>query len=194
MPLSVRGHANERALGDAAACAGSDPFAVMRNDARSYILELDGGWREIKSTLPPPAENYYGFDIFLGGGQVTMALATDTEVWVSPDDGDTWFRSVADLPRVPHCADLRFGKLEGSDMLFLGTFGRSMWMIGVQNLWDRRDRRDTTGRHRKFFPSPAGSAPLEASGASKKDQPRGGRKKAPRPSKKKANRAGTKIR
>jgi hypothetical protein len=70
-------------------------------------------------------------DINRMGAAVTLAAATESSVWVSPDFGDNWLQFNQGLPRSPHCTDLRFGAVEGRQVLFLGTFGRSVWMADI---------------------------------------------------------------
>jgi len=154
-------------------------FAVIRNKTvkRSHLMKLDGGWNEIKGTQPPPTTIYYGFDIYRGPGPVTMALATATDVWISPDDGETWFRSVLGLPAVPHCTDLRFGRLDGADVLFLGTYGRSIWMIEVNELWERREQPIEGPLNKKFLPQLVPPQKPQSGGKSVGKRPRSGARK-----------------
>jgi hypothetical protein len=65
------------------------------------------------------------------GAPVTLAAATESSVYVSPDLGENWLQYNVGLPRSPHCSDLRFGSLEGRQMLYLSTFGRSVWMADI---------------------------------------------------------------
>jgi hypothetical protein len=137
------------------------PFALMATGQVatgqvSRVLKLNTfRWSEIPSTLPLPQELCYGLDIYRGGGPIGLAVATDSAVWVSPDDGITWFRSTTGLPRVPHGADLRFGTLDERPTLFLGTFARSVWMVDIEDLWELRERRTIDQRPKKFIPRPS---------------------------------------
>ncbi|MFL5827274.1 MAG: hypothetical protein ACJ76V_12185 [Thermoleophilaceae bacterium] len=127
---------------------GRGPFAMMESGPGSVILELAGfGWRQLKSSKALPFTKMFGFDVHRGGGPITLAVSTDTDVFVSPDDGDTWKRASGGLPRVPHCCDLRFGTWQERDALFLGTWGRSMWAVHAdsQIAPGRRHRMDLGG-------------------------------------------------
>jgi len=61
-----------------------------------------------------------------------MAVAAESDVFVSPDDGDNWQLASGGLPRMPHGSDVRFGTWGGEDAAFLGTWGRSMWIVPVE--------------------------------------------------------------
>jgi hypothetical protein len=109
------------------------PFAMMESGAGSVILRLDGlRWGPLKSTRPLPLVKLFGFDIHRRPGPITMAVAADSDVFVSPDDGDTWQLASDGLPKVPHGADIRFGSWGGQDVAFLGTWGRSVWIVPVE--------------------------------------------------------------
>jgi hypothetical protein len=111
---------------------GQAVFAVMQSGAGAYVLRLDGlTWRILKGPLKLPFEPVYGLDINRMGAQVTLAAATESAVYVSPDLGGNWLKYNVGLPLSPHCADLRFGALEGRQVLYLSTFGRSVWMADI---------------------------------------------------------------
>ena len=42
--------------------------------------------------------------------------AAHSDVFVSPDDGDSWQLASDGLPKVPHGADIRFGSWGGQDV------------------------------------------------------------------------------
>jgi hypothetical protein len=92
------------------------------------------GWRIAPGAPRPFAERFYGLDINRGPADVGLALATDTWVWVSPgrdNPGDTWLPWNTNLPATPHCADLRFGSVQGNPALLLSTYGRGVWVAGL---------------------------------------------------------------
>lgn len=111
---------------------GRGPFALMESAPGSVLLVEEGlSFRPIKSSKPLPFVQLLGLDLHRKPGRITMAVTTDTDVWVSPDDGDTWELASGGLPLVPHCADVRFGHFDGRDVLVLGTWGRSLWSVPV---------------------------------------------------------------
>ena len=117
----------------------NNSFAVMYSDTGSYVLRLNAfSWRILRSGLSLPFEPIHGLDINRMGAPVTLAAATESSVYVSPDLGDNWLQYNLGLPRMPHCSDLRFGTLEGRQKLYLSTWGRSVWMADL----DAKARRE----------------------------------------------------
>ena len=58
-----------------------------------------------------------------------LVVSTDDKVYISRDDGQNWQPAALGLPRRPHCGDLRFVRdEEGGANLYLGTYGRSVWV------------------------------------------------------------------
>jgi hypothetical protein len=111
----------------------------MQSGTGAYVLHLDSfTWRILRGALQLPFERIYGLDINRLGADVTLAAATDSAVYVSPDHGNNWLQYNVGLPRSPHCSDLRFGVLEGRQVLYLSTWGRSVWMADI----DARARHD----------------------------------------------------
>jgi hypothetical protein len=84
----------------------------------------DGGrhWRNITNNLPNAPVN----DVVLGRG--TVYVGTDVGVFSLSDRSRDWQPVGRGLPLVP-VLDLRLH--EPSDTLFAGTFGRSVWEVGV---------------------------------------------------------------
>jgi hypothetical protein len=107
-------------------------FAVMQSYPGAYVLQLDSfAWRILRGPLKLPFEPIHGLDINRLDADVTLAAATESAVYVSPDLGKNWLQYNAGLPRSPHCSDLRFGVLEGRQVLYLSTWGRSVWMADI---------------------------------------------------------------
>jgi hypothetical protein len=83
------------------------------------------------------------WDATTGSGFLAFALdpvrpssrvfaATDSQVFVSEDNGDTWTAASQGLPRRPHCSDLRIAKgKDGAHFLYLSTYGRSVWVTQI---------------------------------------------------------------
>jgi hypothetical protein len=122
----------------------SDAFAVMYSGTGSYVLRLNTfTWRILRGGFELPFEPIHGLDINRMGAPVSLAAATESSVYVSPDRGNNWLQYNIGLPRMPHCSDLRFGTLEGRQKLYLSTWGRSVWMADI-DAKARHDHSDTT--------------------------------------------------
>ena len=105
---------------------GQAALAVMQSGPGAYVLRLDGlTWRILRGPLKLPFEPIRGLDINRMGAAVTVAAATESAVYVSVDHGDNWLQYNVGLPRSPHCSDLRFGALEGRQVLYLSTWGEA---------------------------------------------------------------------
>jgi hypothetical protein len=106
-------------------------FAIMDSSGGGYILQLATlEWKLLRSTTPVPYTTLFSLDSNRHPGAVTLAVATDRQVYVTPDDGDNWFDGGANLPNV-HCSDLRFAQAGDTTTLFLSTYGRSVWAATV---------------------------------------------------------------
>ena len=104
---------------------------IQAGDGDSYLLHLAGGdWKTLESAPPLPPGTLYALDINRARGDSTLAVASDTTVWLSPDLGRTWTEHKNGLPRVPHCSDLRFS--DDGLTLYLSTFGRSVWKADLR--------------------------------------------------------------
>ena len=82
---------------------------------------INGGlnWEDISSNLPSIPVN----DVILHSSEEYIFIATDLNVWYSENDGGTWNILGNDLP-LTIIRDLKLH--EPTNMLFAGTFGRSM--------------------------------------------------------------------
>jgi hypothetical protein len=90
------------------------------------VLRWDGAsWQTVPSGFPN--EFIFAMEIDLQDDGPVVYLATDTKVYASSNNGDSWTDVSAGLPKRPHCSDLR--RIEDSDgiHLYLSTFGRSLW-------------------------------------------------------------------
>jgi len=116
-------------------------FATFNTDdgSEGFILRLDnlGGddlslasWDALGGGLPN--ETFYALETNSTANPKTIFAATDSCVYVSRDNGDTWQNASQGLPKRPHCADLCFALDSGgaATHLYLSTFGRSVWQFG----------------------------------------------------------------
>ena len=97
-------------------------------DDAAYILRTrDGGttWDNITGDLPKAPLN----DVNLVGD--ALFVASDLGVFVSRDDGRSWYKVGSNLPLTP-IFELRYHA--GTNRLFAGTFGRSIWSIALDDL------------------------------------------------------------
>lgn len=97
------------------------------------MLKFDGDAWKVTAGSGLPNEIIYGLvAVVAPNTRVPRALlaATDDAVYISRENADTWQKASAGLPKRAHCSDLRFviDNL-GSMTIYLGTFGRSLWMV-----------------------------------------------------------------
>jgi hypothetical protein len=113
-------------------------FAILNstNLQNNYILRLEGlKWSVPLSNNLPTNAAFYGLDGFLrADGRPVIFAATDERVYLSEDAGENWVQASLNLPRVPHCADLRVARIADAPSLLLSTFGRSLWRADMRRL------------------------------------------------------------
>jgi hypothetical protein len=95
-----------------------DPLGSNGNVARGLYLDA--------------TENFSALTIDRATDPVTLYACTDTRVFVSRDEGDTWLLAPTDLPRRVHCTGLAIGATRPSGRyLYLSTYGRSVWQAKI---------------------------------------------------------------
>jgi hypothetical protein len=78
--------------------------------------------------LPSGDGPFYGMDVDRAASPPTLFVCTDSNVYSSRDQGDSWQLASTGLPRRPHCTALRaVAHANGQGFLYLSTFGRSAW-------------------------------------------------------------------
>jgi hypothetical protein len=112
------------------ALSGTVAFAVLNhtNLKNNYVLRLDGS----KWTLPllaglPVDQYFYGLEAVRSEDRELVFVATDDRVYMSEDGGNNWVQASLELPRRPHCADLRVDINDVQSWLYLSTYVRSVW-------------------------------------------------------------------
>lgn len=109
-------------------------YAIMQSGDGGVVLELVGlEFKIVAGAGSPPFERFFALDYNPHGwrGGIDLAVATDTSVFLRKADDRSWFVANSGLPLVPHCSDLRFVRWNGQTVLFLSTYGRSVWMCHV---------------------------------------------------------------
>ncbi|MCX5545579.1 hypothetical protein M3A49_40210 [Paraburkholderia sp. CNPSo 3076] len=129
------------AFSDAVLFAILDGASAKLNPAvtANYILQLDSANARWVPTPGAglPNEPLFGLEtVEVPRSRVPHALfvCTDDQVYISRDDGQTWQGASLNLPSRPHCGDLRFCVGPNGGVLYLGTFGRSMWQAPIVSL------------------------------------------------------------
>jgi hypothetical protein len=113
-------------------------FAVYDTATQGWILQLGPlRWDAIGSDQPnvakgiglPASEGiFYDMEIDRTTSPATLFVATDSNVYISRDMGNTWQLASLGLPQRPHCAGLQFAAPRaGVHYLYLSTYGRSVW-------------------------------------------------------------------
>jgi hypothetical protein len=107
------------------------PSPPFNTNGAGYILCFDGtAWGVADSDLP--GANLFGL---ARDGYSRTWRCTDDKVWVSLDDGFSWKDASRGLPKRPHCAELRYNfAQQNSPLLYLSTYGRSVWCTSAINL------------------------------------------------------------
>jgi len=115
--LRITPYANDRA------------FALQDWDGSGDVIALRGlVWEPSRTGIPASEGSFWGLTGARNIDNDTLLATTDAHVWISYDEARTWNRASQGLPRRPHCADIRFVKdHDGSQHLYLATYGRSVW-------------------------------------------------------------------
>jgi hypothetical protein len=106
-------------------------FAILNRGGNGYILRLNTlRWEPLAGGLPN--ESFFGLEVDWTADPKTLFAVTDSRVYASRDNGDTWQSESQGLPRRPHCSDLRFvTKPTGGHYLYSSTYGRSLFRARV---------------------------------------------------------------
>ena len=80
-----------------------------------------------------PIEHMFGLEArSVSLGQIDVAVATDSRVYLSHDEGATWRLASTGLPSRPHLTGLSYGLADdGGTALYASSYGRSMWVLGT---------------------------------------------------------------
>ena len=111
---------------------------------------IDGGqnWSDISSNLPSIPVN----DVVLHSTEDYIFIATDMNVWYSENDGDVWNVLGNDLP-FTIIRDLKL--YEPTQMLYAGTFGRSMHSYDLSSLILGNNDSQLIASEISIYPNPA---------------------------------------
>jgi hypothetical protein len=95
-----------------------DPLGSNENVARGVNLE--------------GSEPYVALIIDRETSPQTLYACTDTRVFVSRDEGNTWLLATTHLPSRVHCTGFAVGAARpGGRYLYLSTYGRSVWQAKI---------------------------------------------------------------
>ena len=113
---------------------------------------IDGGqnWTNISSNLPDIPVN----DVILHSSEAYIFVATDMNVWYSESDGTVWNILGNDLP-FTIIRDLKLH--EPTNMLYAGTFGRSMHSYDLSSLILGFNNNQLLASEISVYPNPATS-------------------------------------
>lgn len=104
-------------------------FAILNSPTNGYLLRFQspGIWH---ATQGLPIETLWG--VAADPATNIVAVATDSRVYLSRDDGETWRAASRGLSRRPHCAGLQLHTdTKGTTTLHLTTYGRSAWQASI---------------------------------------------------------------
>jgi hypothetical protein len=96
-----------------------------------YILQLDKLQWVVTPGIGLPNEELSALEAVTvpnSSLQKALVVTTSERVFVSRDSAATWNQASQGLPRNPHCNDVRFVTSPTGSFLYLGTFGRSVWV------------------------------------------------------------------
>lgn len=106
-------------------------FAIINSTSlkHNYVLRLDGlRWAPPLSAGLPLDQFFYAIEGVFQENRQLIFVTTDDRVYMSEDAGNNWVPASRNLPRRPHCADLRVVILDiAQSWLYLSTYGRSVW-------------------------------------------------------------------
>ena len=104
-------------------------FATYNVNSNGYILQkLPTGFGQMTNGLPD-SDPFYGLEAIQGDNQPALFAASDSLIYVTRDNGNSWQNASTGLPVRPHCCDIRYvEQQDGNGFLYLSTFGRSVWV------------------------------------------------------------------
>jgi hypothetical protein len=107
------------------------PTLMFALHSAGFLLRYTGGvWNVLTGLVQ---QQYNTLEADWTTDLPSLFIATDTSVFGSTDNGDTWANESDGLPALPYCRDLRFViEADGSKYLYLATYGRSLWR---RTLW-----------------------------------------------------------
>lgn len=107
-------------------------FALAVRGSCGYVLRWRGGrWRPVQRGLP--IEPLYSITTDWLATPKTLFVASDSRVYASRDDGDSWSIESDGLPRRPHISELEFVSGSGGRRwLYAATYGRSVFRAEVR--------------------------------------------------------------
>jgi hypothetical protein len=76
----------------------------------------------------PTNEPFYTLEVDWRSSQPPAFVATDTTVYVTRDEGQSWHQASQGLPARPHCSQLSAVRDKRGTYLYLSTWGRSVWI------------------------------------------------------------------
>lgn len=76
----------------------------------------------------PTDQDFYALDVDFRSSQPPAFVATDSAVYVTRDEGQSWHEASNGLPVRPHCSELSAVQDERGIYLYLSTWGRSVWI------------------------------------------------------------------
>ena len=109
--------------------------------AFAYLIKADGSHlllrlrdeQSVDTLNLGRTDPIYAIEVLNDGRNIAVFVAFDDKVLVSEDLGNNWTNASASLPRRPHCAGLRLARTSnGEDVLYLSTYGRSVWKAPVK--------------------------------------------------------------
>jgi hypothetical protein len=114
-----------------------ETFAILNaTDANlNYVLRLDAlQWKPPLLSGLPITGPFYGLDGAFRERERLLFVSTDDRVYSSEDGGDNWVPETINLPRRPHCADIRVSVTRRGGSVLLSTFGRSVYQTAIGGL------------------------------------------------------------
>lgn len=102
-------------------------FAICNRGPNGHVLRWQGTvWMPLSHGLP--VEPFYGLDTDWTIRPKPMYVATDSRVYVSTDNGESWQNVSDGLPIRGHLSELRFVvESNGAHYLYVSTWGRSVF-------------------------------------------------------------------
>lgn len=102
-------------------------FAIGSRGPNGFVLRYRGdAWERVERNLP--VETFWALASDVTVDPPTNYVCTDSRVYASSDDGDSWQNASTGLPQRAHIDELQFERESNGDRyLYAGTYGRSIF-------------------------------------------------------------------